>query len=144
MDLIVNVIIRYILSMLKFVWLGVLLLLLLTGRKSNFQLLSWNRIAPSSFAEEGRLFWNYWIKGWGVGSENFRTEARDTPIFACPELQQKLAWGRGSEVDFHFWTVSIWTKLEDNVSYQELFSEWKHIVPNRSYCIFKSRKYTIK
>ena len=32
--------------------------------------------------------------------------------------------------------------MEENVSYQEIFSEWKNIVPSQSYYIFKSRKQT--
>ena len=31
--------------------------------------------------------------------------------------------------------------IVENGSYQELFSEWKNIVPSQSYWIFKSRKY---
>ena len=31
--------------------------------------------------------------------------------------------------------------IEKNVSYQDLFSDWKNIVPNLSYRILKSRKY---
>ena len=31
--------------------------------------------------------------------------------------------------------------MEGNVSYRELFSEWKKIVPSQSYRILKSRKY---
>ena len=31
--------------------------------------------------------------------------------------------------------------MEENASYQELFLEWKNIVPSQSYRIFKSRKH---
>ena len=50
---------------------------------------------------------------------------------------QPLRGQGGSEVDFHFLIVSD----RGACSYQELFSEWKNLVPSQSYRIFKSQKY---
>ena len=38
---------------------------------------------------------------------------------------------------FTFWLFLI----EEHASYQELFSEWKNLVPSQSYRIFKCQKY---
>ena len=60
----------------------------------------------------------------------------DFPITLASLISFKGAEPGGSYVDFHFLIFLI----EENVSYQERFSEWKNIVPSQSYCTFKSQK----
>ena len=47
---------------------------------------------------------------------------------------------RGPGIPKSIFTYSVFL-IEEDVSYQELFSKWKNIVPNLSYCILKLRKY---
>ena len=43
-----------------------------------------------------------------------------------------------SKVDFDFFLLFL---IEENVSYLEIFTKWKNIVPIQSYRGFESRKY---
>ena len=47
---------------------------------------------------------------------------------------------RGQEGPRSIFTFLLFL-IEENASYQELFSELKNIVPSQSYRIFKSQKY---